>query len=174
MPKKTNKKTSAFLPSALTVANPTQYKSTISQPQATEAVPAAEETMKSSSLRPKRNKSVKLENKPDTSLPSAQLPKRASSVEKAPTPKSAQPCVVRLALFEPSAKQVSVAGAFNEWSTTPLTRQEDGKWETTLGLAPGRYEYKFVVDGQWASDPSARENVVNEFGTLNSVIEVSA
>ena len=52
--------------------------------------------------------------------------------------------------------------------------QEDGHWETTIALAPGRYEYKFVVDGQWLPDPLAHENVWNQHGTLNSVVEVRA
>ena len=53
-----------------------------------------------------------------------------------------------------------------------MSRQEDGLWETSLALPPGRYEYKFVVDGQWRPDPNAHENVFNAHGTLNSVVEV--
>ena len=49
-----------------------------------------------------------------------------------------------------------------------------GLWEKRLVLPPGRHEYKFVVDGQWQHDRDARENVLNEFGTLNSVVEVAA
>ena len=47
-----------------------------------------------------------------------------------------------------------------------------GTWETTVELAPGRYQYKFVVDGQWIPDPLAHDNVWNQHGTLNSVVEV--
>ncbi|MBI3875935.1 MAG: glycoside hydrolase family 13, partial [Verrucomicrobia bacterium] len=39
-------------------------------------------------------------------------------------------------------------------------------------LAPGRYEYLFVVDGRWLSDPGADEAVPNRFGGWNSVREV--
>ncbi len=45
---------------------------------------------------------------------------------------------------------------------------------TILALLPGRYEYKFVVDGHWIPDPNALENVLNPHGTLNSVMEVLA
>ena len=55
-----------------------------------------------------------------------------------------------------------------------MERAQDGSWETTVALAPGRYQYKFVVDGQWMPDPRARENVPNQHGTLNSVVEVRA
>ena len=74
------------------------------------------------------------------------------------------------------AKRVSLSGDFNGWSpdATPMKQYDDGHWETTIELAPGRYEYKFVRDGEWMPDLLARENVLNGYGTLNSVIEVRA
>jgi len=53
-----------------------------------------------------------------------------------------------------------------------MKRHHDGHWEATVALAPGRYQYKFIVDGEWITDPKAQENVRNYHGTLNSVIEV--
>jgi hypothetical protein len=81
---------------------------------------------------------------------------------------------VTFALLEPAAKHVSVRGDFNGWSpdATPMKRHDDGHWETSVSLAPGRYEYKFFVDGQWVPDPLARENVWNHHGTLNSIVVV--
>jgi 1,4-alpha-glucan branching enzyme len=81
---------------------------------------------------------------------------------------------VSFVLLDLGAKQVSLSGDFNGWSpdATPMRRGPSGHWETTLALAPGRYEYKFVVDGNWKHDPLARVNVWNQNGTLNSVIEV--
>lgn len=72
------------------------------------------------------------------------------------------------------AKRVSLSGEFNGWSpdTTPMKRHQDGHWETTVDLAPGRHQYKFVRDGEWIPDLLAHENVWNQHGTLNSVIEV--
>jgi hypothetical protein len=52
-------------------------------------------------------------------------------------------------------------------------RKDSGKvWKATVALPPGRYEYRFVVDGQWISDPNATESVGNNFGGTNSVIVV--
>ena len=74
------------------------------------------------------------------------------------------------------AKRVSLSGDFNGWSpdATPMKRYDDGHWETTVDLAPGRYEYKFVRDGEWIPNLLAHENVWNQHGTLNSVIKVRA
>jgi hypothetical protein len=55
-----------------------------------------------------------------------------------------------------------------------MKRRNDGQWETTLALGPGRYQYKFLVDGEWIVDPTAKQNVANAFGTQNSVLEVRA
>ena len=103
-------------------------------------------------------------------------PGKAAAVAEAPMPPAPPRVKVAFALPEPDAKQVSLSGEFNGWSpnATPMKRHEDGCWETTVALAPGRYQYKFVVDGQWIPDPLARENVWNQHGTLNSVVEVSA
>lgn len=96
----------------------------------------------------------------------------------AQVPKPAEPKTVSIvfALHGPDAKQVSLCGEFNGWSriATPMKRQNDGHWKTTVALAPGRYQYKFVVDGEWLPDPRAHESVWNHHGTLNSVIEVRA
>ena len=99
----------------------------------------------------------------------------APAIERAPMPTQAQATVkVAFVLHRPEANQVSVCGDFNKWSpqTTPMQRHEGGRWVTTVALRAGRYQYKFVADGQWLHDPHARENVPNEHGTLNSVIEV--
>jgi 1,4-alpha-glucan branching enzyme len=73
------------------------------------------------------------------------------------------------------AEQVYICGDFNLWRPTSLRmigNPDAGLWEKRLVLPPGRYEYKFVVDGNWTHDPDARENVSNLYGSLNSVVEV--
>ena len=89
-------------------------------------------------------------------------------------PAAAKSVSVRFALLRPSARQVSLCGEFNGWSptATPMKRRNDGQWEITMALPPGHYQYKFVADGEWLADPAAQKSVGNQFGSLNSVIEV--
>ncbi len=77
-------------------------------------------------------------------------------------------------LMAPKASRVSVTGNFNSWDKagTPLKKDKSGLWTTDLGLKPGRYEYKYIVDGQWWTDPANRNIVRNSFGSENSVIEI--
>ncbi len=53
------------------------------------------------------------------------------------------------------ARAVSLVGDFNSWGMfgTPLARVPGG-WECRLDLPPGRYVYKFIVDGSWTADPA--------------------
>ena len=41
-----------------------------------------------------------------------------------------------------------------------------------LSLAPGRHEYRLVVDGHWIADPYNTDWVLNEFGDPHSIVEV--
>ena len=86
-----------------------------------------------------------------------------------------------LACHSDTATVVFLAGSFNGWSTTstPMKKSQDGEWSASLPLAAGRYEYKFVVDGEWCCEPGStsetvhgRECIMNEFGTMNRVLEV--
>lgn len=75
----------------------------------------------------------------------------------------------------PDAKAVCVVGEFNDWSveTHPLQQQDYGTWRITLQLPPGRYQYKFVIDGnKWEDDADNPNRTINEFGTSNSILEV--
>ena len=77
-------------------------------------------------------------------------------------------------LYAPQAKKVSVAGNFNNWSATKLMAKKDnkGNWMAATKLRPGRYEYKFVVDGNWINDPQCTWMTNNNFGSQNCVIEI--
>jgi len=78
-------------------------------------------------------------------------------------------------LFElakfPDAKTVLVTGSFNGWNKQgyKMTR-EGGKWIMPLYLQPGKYTYKFIVDGTWIPDPFNKLYEQNEHGTNNSVL----
>jgi 1,4-alpha-glucan branching enzyme len=53
-----------------------------------------------------------------------------------------------------------------------MKRDKKGVWKASLNLAPGTYQYRFFVDGEWQSDPSCTDCVENPFGTLNCVKKV--
>ncbi len=69
-------------------------------------------------------------------------------------------------------KSVYVAGTFNGWNKDAQPLQREGRtWRASLDLDPGRYTYKFVLDGDtWITDPQnpLKENDGN--GHDNSVL----
>lgn len=81
---------------------------------------------------------------------------------------------VEFKLYAPQAKRVSLAGSFNKWDTQALTARKDsrGNWKVKVNLRPGRYEYKFLVDGSWVNDPKCTGCVPNTFGSQNCVLEI--
>lgn len=52
------------------------------------------------------------------------------------------------------ANRVMLAGSFNDWRDfeLPMKKTADG-WELSYVIGAGNYEYKFIVDGKWISDP---------------------
>ena len=74
------------------------------------------------------------------------------------------------------AKEVFLAGDFNDWKKEkhPLKKNAKGIWEKIAMLFPGRYEYKFVIAGQWKRDTENPQTCLNCFGSRNSVISVSS
>ncbi|MGD9140608.1 MAG: glycogen-binding domain-containing protein [bacterium] len=82
---------------------------------------------------------------------------------------------VVIELDRPDADFVHVAGEFNDWKPDDiaLTKGDDGIWRTTLDLEAGRYEYKFIVNGQdWIEDPANPDKVPDPYGGNNSVLTV--
>jgi 1,4-alpha-glucan branching enzyme len=77
-------------------------------------------------------------------------------------------------LLAPGAKNVFIAGSFNQWnpSSVPLKKDRQGIWKISLQLDLGQYEYRFVVDGEWQNDPNCPSLVENPFGTFNCLTVV--
>lgn len=78
---------------------------------------------------------------------------------------------VEFSFHAPGARSVQLAGDFTNWEQFPLDlmRSEDGTWFTFVPLAPGQYNYRFIVDGQWMDDPNSRQRIQNPFGTSNAI-----
>ncbi len=69
-----------------------------------------------------------------------------------------------------SARKVCLAGDFNNWSTTSTPMRSVGTgWITDVKLKPGKYAYKYIVDGQWATDPANLLREKGAAGAFNSV-----
>jgi diguanylate cyclase (GGDEF)-like protein len=74
-----------------------------------------------------------------------------------------------------AAHSMSVMGDFNGWDKTadPMERDSQGRFFARLHLAPGRYTYKFVINGTWyLADPLSNEFVLDGYGGRNSVLIV--
>lgn len=99
---------------------------------------------------------------------------RRSSPQKAKAA-SATNGTVFVCELKPTAKEVYLVGEFNDWDPQSHRMvKKKGAFQKTVRLAPGEYEYKFLIDGEWHNDPSAPREVPNEFGTTNSVVKVEA
>ena len=91
---------------------------------------------------------------------------------KAPAQKCAKKAV-QFTLHAEKGKAVYLAGEFNKWNPTARKMAfKAGVYTVTLRLAPGAYQYKFVVDGTWCADPANADSVPNDQGTFNSLVTV--
>jgi len=80
---------------------------------------------------------------------------------------------VVFALEAPGASRVQLVGDFNNWTLEGSDMQAAGRvWTKTLNLEPGRYLYRYVVDGHWRSDPLNANVEPAPFGGHNSVLEL--
>ena len=103
--------------------------------------------------------------------------KRVGAAKKKAAPKVAKAAEksVTFSVRADPGKTVYLAGSFNQWNPAGkkmLDKTGDGLYTAALKLAPGVYEYKFVIDGTWCADPECADWVQNDHGTLNSVITV--
>lgn len=72
-----------------------------------------------------------------------------------------------------SASKVYLSGTFNGWSHTgnPMRKTDTG-WELPVYLNDGMHEYKFIVDGNWITDPQNQKQKQNEHNSYNSVLTI--
>jgi cyclomaltodextrinase / maltogenic alpha-amylase / neopullulanase len=77
--------------------------------------------------------------------------------------------------FHPSREynKVFLFGSFNSWNRSDLKMNEDnGIYNITIPLEPGRYQYKFFADGAELIDSLNPEKIPNGMGDYNSVVTV--
>jgi len=71
------------------------------------------------------------------------------------------------------AEAVAIYGSFNSWIQTKnyCGRQGDG-WVCRIDLAPGKYTYRFLVDGIGLNDPANSATEDDRNGRIDSVIVI--
>ena len=107
-------------------------------------------------------------------------PKAAKAAPKAAAAKApkAPKTLTKRVLFSVNAEpgsDVAVSGDFNNWNPKGkkmTDKKGDGHFSVALNLAPGSYEYKFIINQTWCVDPACMDWVPNSLGTLNSVLHV--
>jgi 1,4-alpha-glucan branching enzyme len=77
----------------------------------------------------------------------------------------------------PDVETLYVCSEFNAWSPTgtPMLRGADGSWSVVLALDEGKsYRYRYRDErGNWHNDWHADWYIPNEFGTEDSVLDLS-
>jgi chromosome partitioning protein len=81
---------------------------------------------------------------------------------------------VLFTLNAPEALHVQLAGDFNSWTPDGNEMEfSNGIWQKMLALAPGRYRYRYVVDGRWQKDPLNTFMEPSPFGDQDSVVDLN-
>ena len=73
------------------------------------------------------------------------------------------------------AKEVHLVGDFNNWKVSDeslLWQKEKDLWQKRIFLEPGKYRYKFIIDGEWVTDPFNDHLEPNPYGGVDSVLEI--
>lgn len=70
-----------------------------------------------------------------------------------------------------NAETVKLAGSFTAWESgaMPMKRSSEG-WYLSVPLAPGKYFYKFMVDGNWIIHKDNLQKENDGAGNINSVL----
>ncbi|MFQ6103564.1 MAG: AAA family ATPase [Candidatus Glassbacteria bacterium] len=81
---------------------------------------------------------------------------------------------MKFSIYAPHAKSVQLVGDFNVWNPDEgyMSEDERGVWSITLPLTPGKYNYKFIIDGDWVTDPNNPSSEKDEKGNVNSIVRI--
>ncbi|MFA6129713.1 MAG: AAA family ATPase [Candidatus Omnitrophota bacterium] len=111
------------------------------------------------------------ENAPAGQVTEKSLEKRMKEILKETLPKLNE---ITLTVKAPDAREVYLAGEFNNWKLDENSRmtQNNGSWTKSINLNNGKYRYRFVIDGNWSEDPGNPLKQVNPYGTMDSLLEI--
>ena len=75
---------------------------------------------------------------------------------------------------ENEVKEVQLVGDFNGWGAEKkqlLKKRKNGSYSLTLSLkSAADYQYRYLIDGVWATDEEADAVVWNTFGSQNAQV----
>ena len=79
-------------------------------------------------------------------------------------------------VWAPNAEYVSVVGDFNGWDPGTLSMRQlrSGWWELEIDIAPGNYQYAYIIDGKWTPPPEAKHTIDDGYGGSNGLFVVPA
>jgi len=86
-----------------------------------------------------------------------------------------QDSCVEFNFYRPEAKEVFLAGDFNDWQggDVSMSRGKDGYWKASLPLPAGEFKFRYCADGAWYTDFAAFGVEPGQFG-LDSIVRVPA
>jgi chromosome partitioning protein len=105
-------------------------------------------------------------------MPTVSLEKKMKEIIKEKMPRMTE---VVFSVFAPEAKEVYIAGDFNNWKMDNNSRmtQDHGNWRKKVNLIFGKYHYRFVIDGKWTEDPNNPVKEVNPYGESDSLLDIA-
>ncbi len=101
--------------------------------------------------------------------------KKCAACAKKSAPKAKASKAVTFSIHGDKGHTVCLAGEFNDWNPSAKKlayKARRGLYTTTIKLAAGTYQYKYVIDGTWCADPENENSMPNDQGTFNSVVTV--
>jgi chromosome partitioning protein len=85
----------------------------------------------------------------------------------------AAPQEITFTVEAPEAEHVQLTGDFNDWALEGSEMEAiGGAWTKVVKLLPGRYRYRYVIDGRWHNDPSNPTAEPNPYGGYDSIVVV--
>lgn len=82
---------------------------------------------------------------------------------------------VEFSFYRPEAREVYLAGDFNNWRSgeMPMVQAGNGYWTAKLRLPAGDFRFRYCADGVWFTDYAAFGVEPGRFG-MDSIVSVTA
>ena len=120
-------------------------------------------------------KTAKTAAKTATKKPEAKKPcTKKCAAKKCETKKPALKSVT-FTVHAEAGQDDRLAGSFTDWETKAKKmtfKKTNGVYSATVKLAPGEYQYKFIIGDKWTTDDQNAEFVPNDKGTFNSKLVI--